>query len=254
VDNLTVNRNFSRSALLYDQYADIQKKTALKLAEMVDSKNIFSILELGCGTGNYTRLLREKYKTAHIKALDISERMIDLARDKLKQENIEFIVGDAQELDLKEKFDLVTSNACLQWLGNLKNALSEYAALLQEEGVLLFSIFGPQTFGELNAALKKLLPAESVPAASFCDQAGLGAILKHDFRCVKIEEVNYRENLGSLKELLEKIKYLGIRGNGLSKENYFSRGLMRKIEKVYRDQFQDIRVTYQVFICQGRKR
>ena len=56
------------------------------------------------------------------------------------------------------------------------------------------------------------------------------------------------------EELLEKIKYSGIRGNGLVKKIYFSRGLLDKLEKAYRDKFQEIRATYQIFLCQGEKR
>ena len=94
----------------------------------------------------------------------------------------------------------------------------------------------------------------SVDSAYFPDSNSLKAMLKDNFKSIKINEVCYKEFFGSLKRLLEKIKYSGIRGNGLGKKVYFSRGLLEKLEKAYLDRFQEICVTYQVFFCYGEKR
>ena len=254
VDKINITNNFSRYAHLYDQYADIQKQAALKLIDTVKHGNFCKILELGCGTGNYSILLRERFKAASIKALDISESMISVARDKLKHKDVELIVADAQNMSLHEDFDLVTSNACFQWFDDLGEVLREYAKLLQKQGTLLFSIFGPYTFSELNTALTQVLKEERITATHFYDRDSLKAILQEHFKSVKISEINYQENFVSLKELLEKIKYSGIRGNGLTKKIYFSRGLLDKLDRAYRDSFQEIRATYQIFLCQGEKR
>lgn len=252
MDKLKIADNFSRYAHLYDQYASVQNKAASELASSLKSNSISRILELGCGTGNYTLLLREKFKDARIKALDISEEMVGVARNKLKNADIEFMVADAEDIIPGWDFDLVTSNACFQWLNNLDKVLPKYAELLPPGGVVSFSIFGPQTFCELNAVLKSVLE-DSVDSTYFCDRQRLEGILKANFKSVKIKEVCYKESFSDLKGLLEKIKYSGIRGNGLNKKVYFSRGLLEKLEKTYLDKFQEISVTYQVFFCSGEK-
>jgi malonyl-CoA O-methyltransferase len=253
-NRLNIARNFSRNAHLYDQYADVQLQAALRLVKSIKGNNFSKILEIGCGTGNYTLLLRNKFRPARIKALDISEKMISLARNKLKNQDIEFMVSDAEHICPGEDYDLITSNACFQWFSGLGGVLREYLKLLQKKGAIYFSIFGPQTFDELNTALSCLLTDEPIAAQGFYDKSALTAMLKENFKSVKISEIYYKETLPNLKELLKKIKYSGIRGNGLSRKVYFSRTFLKKLEDVYLDKFQKIRVTYQVFFCQGEKR
>jgi len=253
---LNIADNFSRYAHLYDHYADVQIKAAFELADLIKNNNFRRILEIGCGTGNYTLMLKERFKAASIKSLDISEKMVNVARNKLKNKGVEFIVADAQKINLDVigpiNFDLITSNACFQWFDSLKKVLREYVKLLQERGVIYFSIFGPHTFCELNTALMHVC-RERIDSANFCDRHKLEMMLKDSFSSVRIKEIRYQETFASLKKLLEKIKYSGIRGNGLAKKVYFSRGLLEKLERAYLDRFQEIRATYQVFLCRGEK-
>jgi malonyl-CoA O-methyltransferase len=253
-NRLNIARNFSRYAHLYDQYADVQMRAALGLVESIKGNSFSKILEIGCGTGNYTLLLRNKFQSARIKALDISREMISLARNKLKNQEIEFIVSDAEHFSTGEDYDLITSNACFQWFSGLEAVLREYLKLLQKKGAIYFSIFGPQTFSELNIALNCLLVDEPIAAQGFYDKSRLEAILKENFKSVQISEICYQETLPNLTELLEKIKYSGIRGNGLSKKIYFSRTFLKKLEEAYLNKFQEICVTYQIFLCRGEKR
>lgn len=254
MSKLKIANNFSRYAHLYDKYAVVQNKAAFELAGLIKSGNFSKILELGCGTGNYTVMLRERFRNARIKALDISLEMIGIARDKLKDKNIEFMVADAEKIIPDKDFDLITSSACFQWLDDLDKALSEYAKLLQRGGAIYFSIFGPRTFYELNTALARVLEKESINSARFCERKNLEAMLRDNFKSIKINEAGYKEKFTSLKGLLEKIKYSGISGGGLGGKVYFSRGLLERLEKAYLDRFQEIRVTYQVFFCYGEKR
>ncbi|MDD5108443.1 MAG: malonyl-ACP O-methyltransferase BioC [Candidatus Omnitrophica bacterium] len=254
MNKLNITNNFSRYAHLYDKYADVQNKAAFELINSLKRNSFSRILELGCGTGNYTLMLRDRFKEAKIKALDISEEMINVAQNKLKNKDVEFTVNDAERITVDEDFDLITSNACFQWLNDLGKALQRYAKSLQRGGMVYFSTFGPQTFCELNTTLKSILKESSVISAYFCNSASLKIMLKDNLKSVKINEVCYQENFTSLKGLLEKIKYSGIRGNGLDKKVYFSRTLLEKLEKAYLDRFGAICVTYQVFFCQGEKR
>lgn len=253
VNRVKVTENFSRYAHLYDKYADVQNKAAWELACSISSGNFSRILELGCGTGNYTALLRERFKDARIKALDISEEMIKVAQNKLKDQDVEFTVADAEKIIPAEDFDLITSNACFQWLSDLGKLLRGYAKLLPKGGRICFSIFGPRTFCELNKALKSVLKDNSLASAYFYDSGSLKTILKDNFKSVKIDEICYQESFANLQGLLEKIKYSGIRGNGLSGKVYFSRGLLGKLENAYLDRFGGIFATYQVFFCWGEK-
>ncbi|MHC4220939.1 MAG: methyltransferase domain-containing protein, partial [Planctomycetota bacterium] len=114
----TIKKNFSRYARQYDNYANIQNQSAEKLIETIEKKQFDKILDIGCGTGCYTKLLQNHFPAAKIKALDISSEMINVAKDKLAHSNIDFLIADGQKIALDEKFDLITSNACFQWFDN----------------------------------------------------------------------------------------------------------------------------------------
>src|SRR5438094_590874 len=73
------------------------------------------IVDLGCGPGNSTGLLRERWPEATITGLDSSADMLDAARRDYP--GIEFIGGDIAKWAPAEPYDLVFSNAALQWVG-----------------------------------------------------------------------------------------------------------------------------------------
>ncbi len=179
-----------------------------------------SIFEIGCGTGYYTRLLRERYRTARLKACDISARMVEVAREKLRDEAIEFLVADAETLVLDERFDLVTSNATLQWFEDLEAALKHCRNALNDGGLLAFSIFGPETFRELDHCLRLALGrAEGgglVRSRTFLEKERIAEMLRASFGRVTVRDATLREEYPSLRALLEKIKYTGARGGGLA--------------------------------------
>ncbi len=85
MDKKTLARNFSRCASVYDKHANIQRRAASELMEELPRSDFTSILEIGCGTGGYTRLLRERFKYAAITSVDIAEKMVAVARQKLKE-------------------------------------------------------------------------------------------------------------------------------------------------------------------------
>lgn len=249
MDKILLARNFSRFAHLYDKYADVQKKCGLELLAQIEKDSIVSILEIGCGTGNYTGLLRKKFKQAKIKAVDISQNMLQVAQEKLKGGKIEFVFADAEEANFNESFELITSNACLQWFEDLEAGLVRYKNLLTKGGVISFSIFGPDTFSELNSSLSGILQDASTAASSFIGQAQIKSILRRNFRDVRFKELSYTEKFLSLNELLNKIRYSGIRGDGISNGKVLTRRFLEKLNVAYLDKFSEIRATYQVFLC-----
>ena len=157
-----IKRNFSRYARYYDNYSKIQDISGIGLLSELKSDGFRNILDVGCGTGNYTGLLRERFPFAKIKAIDISGEMIEIAREKLQNKAIEFMIKDAEKIDSigiadpEESFDLISSNVSFQWFADLEKALLNYKRLLKPGGTILFSTFGPLTFYELNNSLKDL--------------------------------------------------------------------------------------------------
>ncbi len=247
-----IKNNFSKCAKVYDCYSNIQNLCAENLIKKADTKGFNKILDIGCGTGNYTRLIKQRFPESRVKAVDISKEMIRVSRRKLKSDSIEFITADAEEVDFKEKFDLITSNVSFQWFGDLETALTRYTKFLKQGGLILFSIFGPRTFFELAKSLgifSRQNPA--IAAAGFLDKTRIEAVLKSIFSQVKVEEETYSEQYSSLKDLLKKIKYTGTRGS--PRQNFWSQSKIAAVEEIYFKNFKSITATYEVYFCQGIK-
>jgi len=252
MNKTVIKRNFSRYAECYDKYSAVQNLCASRLIAALEADGFERILDIGCGTGNYTKLLREKFPEARIKAIDISERMIEVAGKKLQNDRIKFIAADGETANFNEQFDLIASNAVFQWFEDLEKALIGYKGLLSKDGVILFSIFGPLTLLELNESLKELFGQENaINSRSFIEKERIEKILKNLFREVKIEEKIYREKYTSLSGLLNSIRYTGTRGSGISKKRFWIPGAVNDLEDIYKKKFKDITATYQVFFCKG---
>lgn len=250
-----IEKNFSKYAHLYDRYADIQYDMAGKLIKEAPLSGIQNILELGCGTGNYTYLLRKKFSAARIKAVDISESMIEAARKKMGLGEVEFIAADAEEFSFNSEFNLITSNAAFQWFNKTEKTLIKYKDSLRTGGIILFSSFGPLTFFELAQSLKKAI-AESVAISSenFLSREELSAVFKKHFAGNAIKEFIIKKEYSSLIELLKRIKYTGARGNGIDNFSLlWKKGMMGEIEKAYKTGYGRIDATYQVFLCRAVK-
>lgn len=256
----TIINNFSKYAHLYDRYSDVQNMVASKLLER-SRGDFVNILEIGCGTGNYTLLLREKFKGASIKAIDLSEAMIEVSKSKFKRNEATFLVADGETVEFRENFDLITSNACFQWFENLDSALLRYKNMLRPEGVISFSIFGPKTFQELadslNAYMESSITARrqaevKIASGMFVNEKHIRSILKKHLKNVSVEEFNYQETFEQLGSLFAKIKYSGIKGEGLGNKIHFSPGVVKTLENIYRDKFGSIKATHQAFLCSGK--
>jgi trans-aconitate 2-methyltransferase len=88
------------------------------LVARVELSNPSRIIDLGCGPGNSAELIAQRWPQASITGLDNSPAMIESARAALPA--CEWRAGDIAEwtASSKERFDVVFSNAALQWLDN----------------------------------------------------------------------------------------------------------------------------------------
>ena len=248
----TIENNFSKRAHLYDEYANIQYLTACELIEGLPPNGVINILEIGCGTGNYTRLLKKKFNNAHIKALDKSRNVVEIAKKKLKNEDIEFVVADAEKSSLGGGFDLITSNAALQWFADLERWIEKCKNALTEKGVISFSTFGPLTFRELGYSLKEAMGKDlAIPAANFLCLDEIAAILARHFKERAVREHIIKEKFSSLAELLNKIRCTGARGGALDNIFLWKRNIFERAEGIYRQRFGKIEATYQIFFCKA---
>lgn len=68
------------------------------------------MLDVGCGTGHLSKLIKEKTK-GRVVGIDPSEGMIEKAQKKFSQQGISFRVCSAEQLDYKNEFDIIFCNS-----------------------------------------------------------------------------------------------------------------------------------------------
>ena len=100
------------------------------------TSNCHDVLEIGCGTGAFARLLAQR--STHVLALDLSGEMIRIARERSAQfPNIEFQLADVRETPFNfGSFDCIATIATLHHLP-LSEMLLKIKAALKPGGVLL---------------------------------------------------------------------------------------------------------------------
>ncbi len=240
MDKKIVNR-FSK----YYKASGLQKAIGERLIILADN-NFHNILEIGCGDGQFTGLLKEKFASSKITSLDISEKMVNLAKKKLTR--INFIVADGEMLPFKERFDLIVSNASFQWFDDFNGSLVKYKDNLSENGLLLFSIFGRNTLPELTKSIKELFKIDiKIKASFFPSKEKIEEILKKNFKNIFLKKENIKKEYSSIMELLASIRY----SSGICKNTLWTKGMIEKLDKIYRNKFNSIFATYEVFLCKA---
>ncbi len=256
-------RRFSRAAATYDEHALLQKELAEKLdttlSQTTDSSRLQRILEIGCGTGFYTGLLAARFPQARIVALDFSDEMIRAAEAKLAgRPGLQLVCADGEDFLSEnmggEGFDLITSNATLQWFADLRRSIGNIAELLRPGGQLLATIFGAQTLQELSQGLTAVCGRDiGLAAHDFPGHQKLQKLLTRFFPQITIERTIIRRDYPSSLDLLMQIKKTGTGGWRPGKGIVFTRARLRNLDQWFTTRYGGCRVSYEIFLVHCRK-
>jgi trans-aconitate 2-methyltransferase len=103
-------------ANLYLKFSGQRARPATDLLAQIDLENPKRVIDLGCGTGNSTEQLHQRWPHAELTGLDNSPDMLSQAR--AAHPDWKWIESGVEQWTPDEKFDLVFSNACLHWIAN----------------------------------------------------------------------------------------------------------------------------------------
>lgn len=120
----------------YLKFEQERTQPALDLIARIPLHDPQKVLDIGCGPGNSTQQLQKRFPYAEVVGIDSSEEMIKTA--SAHYPNIKFLLCDATKdlLALNKAYDVVFSNACIQWVPDHPNLLKNMMALLNPGGVL----------------------------------------------------------------------------------------------------------------------
>ncbi|WGS82828.1 MAG: ubiquinone/menaquinone biosynthesis methyltransferase [Candidatus Karelsulcia muelleri] len=120
------------------------RKWRKKLSEIIINYNPKLVLDLATGTGNIPILLVNKLKKLNLLGIDISQKMISIGKNKLKNyKNVKLIQADCQKLFFikKNQFDIVTIVFGIRNFENINNVFKEIYRVLSINGYLIILEF-----------------------------------------------------------------------------------------------------------------
>jgi malonyl-CoA O-methyltransferase len=265
VNKSLVSRRFNRAAATYDQHATVQIQMARQLMQRLqtDQQVVTSICEIGCGTGYLTDLLAKKYPDVQIVAIDFAPHMIEIAKTKVNHSNVTWITGDAEEVyrAIDHQFDVIISNATIQWFDRPLETVSSWSKLLRPNGWFLASTFGEDTFHELTTLFhqveKELRISKGQHRLSMRDMQFWKQLWKQQgLVSVVAEEDKQQTTYNNSRCFLQSIKATGANYSEADLNVLTTRRLLQKVMDRYNQIYQlgsQVYATYHVIYISGQK-
>jgi len=262
---ISIKKRFSLASEHYDEHAVVQNNISHELSGLVDNGYYENVLEIGTGTGFLTGFLTSKIDFKNFFSLDISYRMIEMARKKFK--HIHFFVADGEEIPTISRFDLIVTSSTLQWFLNPQESMPDLFNLfdkqlklfasnsasqncLDKDGIFLFSVFVKGTFKELIEAVEKTGFGSYFPLR---DSSFYLRIIERFLNIECYYEKSYDVYYKTAMDFLKSIKMTGANytlNKNPKRSNFFE--FLRFIDGNFREDGK-IKITYKSLFVRARK-
>lgn len=197
----------------YLQFQSQRTQPAIDLANRVRNCNPKTVADIGCGPGNSTAILQKVFPNAEIYGIDNSETM--LAKARAAHSDIPFLLGSAD--NLHDRYDLLFSNACLQWLPAHEVLIPKLISNLTTHGTLAVQMPNSQE-EPLSRIIREVAAEAEWDFSNVCfaknDVLSTEAyyeILSSCTSCFEIWETAYYHILPSHQSLIEWVRSTRLR-------------------------------------------
>ena len=123
---------------LYLKFGKERTQPSIDLVSRIDKSNPESIVDIGCGPGNSTQILVSRWPSASVTGIDNSPAMIEKAKTDYPSQ--EWLLSDAGRDALPGKFDIIFSNATIQWIPDHDALLKKFHEALNNGGLIAVQI------------------------------------------------------------------------------------------------------------------
>jgi trans-aconitate 2-methyltransferase len=228
---------------LYLKYKNERTQPSIDLVSRINIDNPMRIIDIGCGPGNSTQILGQRWPNSQIVGLDNSPKMIEKAKSDYPKQK--WILSDALDIDSKIKYNIVFSNATIQWVPNHEKLIMKLFSLVEDNGALAIQL---PKFRDMP--LEKSI--EQVAKKTKWDRYTQGCddlftyhnynfyydILAKHSNLIDMWETSYIHILASPESILEWIRSTGMKPylDRLGKDeikNEFEKDVLEEIKKYY---------------------
>lgn len=202
----------------YMRFGNERTRPSEELAAQIKLESPKTIIDLGCGPGNSTENLLKRFPNADILGVDSSEDMLEAAREKYKDTSLRFEkMNISADMDTGRKFDVVFSNACLQWIPDHKKLIPALFSMLNDGGVLAVQV--PVSYDLAVYAVVRELSDTPKWSGFFDDVHKIKILAAEDYFDIlsdltgefNIWETVYYHRMGSYEDIIEWYKGTGLR-------------------------------------------
>ena len=148
-------------ATQYLRFGGERARPFIDLLARVGAELPSHVVDMGCGPGNLTVLLAERWPSAAVCGVDSSPQMIEAARKLVLRDapGLSFVVDDVRHWEPQSLPDVIVSNAVLQWVPGHRELLVRWADWLADDGWLAFQV--PGNFGQPSHAILREMAASA---------------------------------------------------------------------------------------------
>ena len=202
---------------LYLRFEDERTRPAHDLLARVPLASPARVVDLGCGPGNSTELLLQRFPSASVLGMDSSAAMVEQARQRLPQCQLE--LGDVSTWRPSAAPDVLFANALLQWVLKHDALFPRLFSLLAPGGVLAVQM--PDNLEQPSHRLMREVAADGPWAATIGDASRLRAavlpaeryydLLAPAAKQVEIWRTEYLHKMSSARAIVDWLRATGLR-------------------------------------------
>jgi len=251
MDKARVRASFGRAASSYDASAVLQKQVRIEMLGRLDLVNINPdvILDAGCGPGAGSHALQNMFKRAQVVSLDFALPMLQINRKDTLFQRFKDLCGfskpslvcaDIESIPLADaSVGLLWSNLAIQWCNDLDSAFQEFHRVLQPEGLLMFTTFGPDTLRELRIATSQASKTPFISVSRFIDMHDIGdALVRAGFSAPVLDVERFTLTYDDVQSVMRDLKSIGAHNATAGRaRGLLGRGFLEKLAASY-EQFR----------------
>lgn len=210
---MTSNKDWNPE--LYLRFNEERTQPAIDLAARINVKNPEKIIDIGCGPGNSTKVLSKRWPNVKTIGIDNSASMIESA--KKNYPDMEWRIADATKMETNEKYDIIFSNATIQWIHDQENLIFSLIDMLKKDGAFAIQIplynAMPASKAIENVSLKEKWKKTrgANDAFTFHSSDFYYDILSARVKSLVMWETSYYHIMPSHQTIIEMLKSTGIR-------------------------------------------